>query len=56
MHLIVKYNDMTMKPEDEQGRFTRTPNGLGSTVKRFGYGSRFARDLIRQTGSKFVLP
>jgi len=53
-HLIVKYNDMTLKPE-EDGQFTRTPNGLGSTVKRPGYGTRFRRDLIRQTGSKFEL-
>ena len=52
-YLIVKYNDMTSKPEDEHGRFLRTPNGLGATVKRPGYPQRFARELIRQTGSRY---
>ena len=54
-HLIVKYNDMIIKPE-ENGQFTRTPEGLGSKVIRPGYSEKFARELIRQTGDKFVLP
>ena len=54
-HLIVKYNDMIIKPE-ENGQFTRTPEGLGSKVVRPGYSEKFARELIRQTGDKFVLP
>ena len=54
-YLIVKYNDMTSKPEDEHGRFLRTPNGLGATVKRPGYPQRFARELIKQTGSRYEL-
>jgi dipeptidase len=53
-YLIVKYNDMTVKPEDENGRFQRTPDGLGATVKRPGYSQRFARELIKQTGSRYV--
>ena len=54
-YLIVKYNDMTSKPEDEHGRFLRTPNGIGATVMRPGYPQRFARELIRQTGSRYEL-
>ena len=54
-YLIVKYNDMISKPEDEHGRFLRTPNGLGATVKRPGYPQRFARELIKQTGSRYEL-
>lgn len=54
-HLIVKYNDMIIKPE-ENGQFTRTPEGLGSKVVRPGYSEKFARELIRQTGDKFALP
>ena len=54
-YLIVKYNDMAVKPEDEHGRFMRTPTGLGATVKRPGYPERFARELIRQTGSRYEL-
>ncbi len=53
--LIVKYNDMTIKPEKD-GQFTRTPEGLGSRVKRPGYPQRYARELIKQTGKKFEVP
>ena len=55
-YLIVKYNDMISKPEDENGRFQRTPDGLGATVKRPGYPERYGRELIRQTGQKFAIP
>ena len=51
-YLIVKYNDMAVKP-DESGRFLRSKYGLGATVKRPGYSDKFARELIKQTGSKF---
>jgi hypothetical protein len=54
-YLIVKYNDMVVKPEQD-GRFQRTPHGLGARVKRPGYTEPFARELIRQTGTKFRLP
>ena len=52
-YLIVKYNDMTSKPEDENGNFTRTANGLGSTVKRPGYSERYARDIVKGTGKRY---
>jgi len=55
VRLIVKYNDMIMKPE-QNGTFTRTPEGLGAKVIRPGYPKRYARELIRQTGTKFQLP
>ena len=51
-YLIVKYNDMAVKP-DENGRFLRSKYGLGATVKRPGYSEKFARELIKQTGKKF---
>ncbi len=54
-YLIVKYNDMTVKPE-ENGRFTRTKYGLGATVKRPGYSQKYARELVKQTGEKFQKP
>ena len=54
-YLIVKYNDMTIKPE-ENGVFTRTKYGLGSTVKRPGYSQKYARELVKQTGEKFQKP
>ena len=55
LHLIVKYNDMAVRPETD-GRFDRTPTGNGATVKRPGYDKRFARYLIEQTGTKFQKP
>ena len=51
-YLIVKYNDMTSKPE-ENGQFTRTKYGLGATVKRPGYSEKYAREIVKQTGKKF---
>ena len=51
-YLIVKYNDMTIKPE-ENGKFTRTKYGLGATVKRPGYSEKYAREIVKQTGKKF---
>ena len=54
-HLIVKYNDMTSKPE-ENGQFTRTPNGLGSTVKRPGYSQKYARQLVGKMGKRYAIP
>lgn len=55
IHLIVKYNDMIIKPE-QNGVFTRTPEGLGERVVRPGYPKKYARELIKQTGSKFEIP
>ena len=53
--LVVKFNDMIVKPE-QNGVFTRTPEGLGSKVVRPGYTEKFARELLRQTGTKFEVP
>jgi dipeptidase len=53
--LIVKYNDMIVKPE-QNGTFCRTPEGLGAKVVRPGYPIQYARDLIRQTGNKYQMP
>lgn len=54
-YLIVKYNDMTVRPE-ENGTFKRTETGLGARVRRPGFPKSFARDLIRQTGDKYAVP
>lgn len=51
-YLIVKYNDMTIKPE-ENGKFTRTKYGLGATVKRPGFSEKYGREIVKQTGKKF---
>lgn len=54
-HLIVKYNDMIVKPEKD-GRFERTKTGLGAKVSRPGYTERYAKELVKQTGDKFRVP
>lgn len=55
IYLIVKYNDMTVKPETD-GIFTRTKTGLGARVQRPGYPESTAREIVRQTGSKYEVP
>ncbi len=54
-YLIVKFNDMAVKPEKD-GKFLRTKTGLGERVQRPGYSDYFKRELIKQTGDKFVMP
>ena len=54
--LIVKYNDMVVKPTDDNGTFLRNKYGGGERVKRPGLPDAYARELIRQTGCKFLVP
>ena len=54
-YLVVKYNDMAVKPE-ENGQFKRTEYGLGASVKRPGFPTPFAREIIKQTGDRYVVP
>ena len=53
--LIVKYNDMTIKPT-EGTQFKRTKYGKGARLTRPGYDKSFARELLKQTGDKFLTP
>ena len=55
IYLIVKYNDMTIKPE-ENGRFKRTTTGNGARVMRPGMPEKTAREIIRLTGDKYAVP
>ena len=55
VYLIVKYNDMTVRPEAD-GQFLRTKTGLGARVKRPGYPKSFAREYIKQTNGKYIQP
>lgn len=54
-YLIVKYNDMTVKPEAD-GKFTRTKEDIGATVERPGYPEAFKEKLVKETGDKFEVP
>ena len=53
--LIVKYNDMAIKPT-EGTAFKRNQYGGGARVTRPGYDASFARQLKAQTGDKFLVP
>ena len=55
IYLIVKYNDMTVKPE-ANGAFTRTKTGLGARVGRPGFPNKVAREIVRTTGDKYAVP
>ena len=55
IYLIVKYNDMAVKPEKD-GKFERTPEGIGAEVQRPGYTENARRALVKQTGDKFAVP
>lgn len=54
-YLIVKYNDMIVKP-DANGQFQRTPEGLGAYVSRPGFPESFRKRLVEETGSKYEYP
>ena len=54
--MVVKYNDMIIKPTDKNGTFKKTPYGLGATPVRPGYSEKFAKQLVKQSGDKFLVP
>ena len=54
VHLIVKYNDMAIKPE-RNGQFLRTKTGHAAKVKRPGFPMSFARELVKRTGNKYLV-
>ncbi len=54
-YLIVKYNDQTVKPE-ANGKFLRTPDGLGQRPERPGFPEKYKEILIRETGDKYLVP
>lgn len=54
-YLIVKYNDMIVKP-DNNGVFSTTPEGIGVTVERPGYPESYRQRLVKETGDKYLEP
>lgn len=54
--MVVKYNDMIIKPTDKNGTFKKTLYGLGATPVRPGYPEKFAKQLVKQSGDKFLVP
>lgn len=54
-YLIVKYNDMIVKP-DNNGVFSTTPEGIGVTVERPGYPESYRQRLVKETDDKYLEP
>lgn len=54
--IIVKYNDMAVKRMDENGQYEKTPGGNPRPVLRPGYPDNFKREIIKQAGSRYILP
>lgn len=54
--LIVRHNDMAVRPVDEKGNFKRGKYGLGERVQRPGMPESFRRELINRTGNKLIKP
>ena len=47
-HLIVKYNDMVVRPTDENGNFLRTKRGTPAPVWRPGYPEPYVRKMEKK--------
>lgn len=54
-YLIVKYNDMAVKPEKD-GKFELTPSGFAARPQRPGMSQNARKALAEQTGERFVMP
>ena len=54
--MVVKYNDMIIKPTDKNGTFEKTQYGLGARPACPGYPEKYAKELVKQSGDKFLVP
>lgn len=54
--MVVKYNDMIIKPTDKNGTFEKNQYGLGARPARPGYPEKYAKELVKQSGDKFLVP
>jgi len=54
-YLIVKYNDLAVKPEKD-GHFTRGKYGLAERVVRPGFSPSYAKKLAKETGDRYLAP
>ena len=54
-YLIVKHNDLVVKPTEEDGTFKRTETGLGASPVRPGYPEHFNRRVVKETGDRYLI-
>ncbi|MBO4907322.1 MAG: C69 family dipeptidase [Bacteroidaceae bacterium] len=53
--LIVKYNDICIKPEDN-GQYLRTSGGDHVPVQRPGFNEPYRRAIVNATGDRYLVP
>lgn len=53
--LVVKHNDMAQKKTDSKGEFTKTKDGLAEPPTRPGYPESFRRQIVKETGDKYLM-
>ncbi len=51
--LFVKFMDGNIKPEDENGNFARTPEGMPASPKFGGYNQEYFDNIVSRTGDHF---
>lgn len=54
--IIVKFNDMVVKKENEDGSYTKTKDGLAVAPTRPGYPMEYRKRIIEQTGKRYLVP
>ena len=54
-YLIVKHNDLVVKPTETDGTFKRTETGLGASPIRPGYPEHFNRRVVKETGERYLM-
>ena len=54
--LIVRHNDMAVRPVGPDGQLLRSEYGLGKTVTRPGYPEEYRRQLLHLTGDRYLKP
>ena len=47
---------MVEKPTNADGTFKRSKYGKGARVVRPGYPKEYAREILKQTGDKLIVP
>lgn len=52
--IIVKYNDMAVKKQDDKGQYLKTPGGNQRPVNRPGYPETYRRKIVQETGDKYL--
>lgn len=53
--IIVKYNDLVVK-EEKNGKLQRGKTGLGGRITRPGYPQEYLKQIVEQTGDKYLIP